>query len=469
MKRLRILFLAAGLGLAAMTPARAADVKISGEWDFNFEWSDASFNKGETADRFKPRQRLRTQVEILASESLKGIVQLEIGDTAWGSGADGTALGTDGREVKVRYSYVDWVVPQTDMRVRVGLQPFALPGLVAGSAVLDEDGAGITASYQVNDMAAVSAFWLRAENDNWGRRSNALDFVGFSLPVAGEGWQVNPWGMYGFMGKNSLWTDDSGRVAANEDLMVGLLPLGGQDHLSNKSSSKAWWLGMTVEVTFLDALHVAGDAVYGHADWGQSGEMDLRRAGWMLAGLMEYKLDVATPGLVFWYASGDDGNPNNGSERMPTVVPSWQSSTFGYDGAYGIADGAALGLSPTGTWGVAARITDISLLDKLTHTVLVGNNRGTNSKHMPRNSGLRDASMHYTEAGGETIGAVYLTTKDSAVEVNFDSQYALYEDLTLAVETGFIHLNLDRGVWGNVVDHTRENAWKVGVNLNYAF
>ncbi|MFQ8738354.1 MAG: hypothetical protein ACLSAH_22040 [Bilophila wadsworthia] len=29
--------------------------------------------------------------------------------------------------MKVRYSYVDWVVPQTDVKVRMGLQKYTLP------------------------------------------------------------------------------------------------------------------------------------------------------------------------------------------------------------------------------------------------------------------------------------------------------------------------------------------------------
>lgn len=44
--------------------------------------------------------------------------------------------------VEVRYSYIDWAIPETDVLVRMGLQPFVMPGFVAGSAVLDGDGAG---------------------------------------------------------------------------------------------------------------------------------------------------------------------------------------------------------------------------------------------------------------------------------------------------------------------------------------
>ena len=86
MKHLTILLLAAGLALTSAFPARATDFKVTGEWDFNFEGGDNSFSRANTDDRFKARHRLRTQVEIAASESLKGVIQFEIGEVNWGNG-----------------------------------------------------------------------------------------------------------------------------------------------------------------------------------------------------------------------------------------------------------------------------------------------------------------------------------------------------------------------------------------------
>ena len=44
--------------------------------------------------------------------------------------ADGGSIGTDGKVVEVRYSYIDWAIPETDVLVRMGLQPFVKPGFV---------------------------------------------------------------------------------------------------------------------------------------------------------------------------------------------------------------------------------------------------------------------------------------------------------------------------------------------------
>ncbi len=90
-------------------------------------WADRNFEKGNHDDNFRAASRFRTQIDVIASENLKGVVFFEIGHQNWGYTSQGASLGTDGKEVKVRYSYVDWVVPNTDARVRVGLQKYTLP------------------------------------------------------------------------------------------------------------------------------------------------------------------------------------------------------------------------------------------------------------------------------------------------------------------------------------------------------
>ena len=99
----------------------------------------------EFYDKMRAATRLRTQIDVIASESLKGVMFFEIGHQNWGKAAEGAALGTDGKEIKVRYSYVDWVIPQTDAKVRMGLQNFSLPGFTSNSPILgggSADGAG---------------------------------------------------------------------------------------------------------------------------------------------------------------------------------------------------------------------------------------------------------------------------------------------------------------------------------------
>ena len=303
MKKVITLLLAAGLVIGAASAANAVDIKAKGLWHNAMSFADRNFEKHNGSDKMQNATRIRTQIDVIASESLKGVVYFEIGPQNWGKGADGASLGTDGKVVKVRYNYVDWVIPQTDAKVRMGLQNFSLPGFALPNVILGgggADGAGITLSYQFNDMAGMSLFWMRAENDNTTIDrgvGNAMDFVGLSVPLTGEGWQLNPWGMYGNLGKNSL-----NEVGENgESLIVGLLPYGqdGVSVVAKDSNNPAWWLGIGGELTTFDPLRLAFDFAYGKADWGKAANgQDLTRQGWLLSGIAEYKLDHVTPGLV---------------------------------------------------------------------------------------------------------------------------------------------------------------------------
>ena len=127
MKRIVTLILAAGLILGATSAAQAVDFKVSGLMQHRVSFADRNFEKHNGDDKMRACSRLRTQIDVIASESLKGVMFFEIGHQNWGKSAQGAALGTDGKEVKVRYSYVDWAIPQTDAKVRMGLQKYTLP------------------------------------------------------------------------------------------------------------------------------------------------------------------------------------------------------------------------------------------------------------------------------------------------------------------------------------------------------
>ena len=99
---------------------------------------------------------------------------------------------------------------------------------------------------------------------------------------------------------------------------------------------------------------------------------------------------------------------------------------------------------------------------------------GTASQNQPGNTDSGNSQTEeptVTDDGIETESGFpfTLTTKDGAWEATFDTDYQIYKDLTLAVELGYIHLSLNDGVWGNVLDNTNRNAYKASVNMRYAF
>ena len=470
MKRIVTLLLAAGLVLGAAAGSQAADIKAKGNWTFTWQLGDNNLFE-KNGDKFTAKQRLRTQIDVIASESLKGVLFLEMGDQNWGSSKDGASLGTDGKIVKVRYSYVDWVIPQTDAKVRMGLQNFSLPGFISNNPILgggSADGAGITISGQFTENVGASLFWLRAENDNTGENrgnssNNAMDFVGLTVPMTFDGVKVTPWAMYGALGRDSFTN-----TADNNDSGVvnGLLPTGVDGAMLKgvdlDRHGNAWWVGVASELTYFDPFRFALDAAYGSADMGSIGGLDVERSGWFASILGEYKMDYFTPGILFWYASGDDSNWANGSERMPVVEGSWTASSYGFDDNFGRDACDMIGLTNDGKMGVYLQAKDISFMEDLTHIFRVGFIKGTNNTEMAR--------WGITSPTGTSGRELYLTTADKAWEVNFDTQYKIYKDLTLAVEVGYINLDLDENVWGKgVVDSYRENNVRGAVTLQYTF
>ena len=130
MKKLMTLALAAAMMLGAATGANAIDFKAKGQWimDFNygmhgdFAKSKAAGNSGFSRngnheDEFEATQRVRLQLDAVASEALSGTVFFEIGDQVWGDNDNGGALGADGKFVELKRAYIDWMVPQTDLKL----------------------------------------------------------------------------------------------------------------------------------------------------------------------------------------------------------------------------------------------------------------------------------------------------------------------------------------------------------------
>ncbi|MFV0421464.1 outer membrane homotrimeric porin [Oleidesulfovibrio sp.] len=437
MKRIATLLLAAAFVFGSIAGASAAEFKTTGQFDFAFEWTDNTNFKetdddDDSEDDFSAQQRVRIQTVITASENVSGTLFFEIGNIAWGQGDSvgrgaGGALGTDGVNIETRRAYIDFTVPSTDLQIRMGLQGLALPSAVGGNPVFDDDVAAIVASYAFNDMFGLTGFWARPADTNSGdfdaatnrNLKDEFDMTGLILGVNGDGYSLDPYFVYAWQGADQAgFADDA----------------------------TTWWAGAAFEMTMFDPIVFAIDAIYGDRDAGDDEGNDA--TGWFLAGKLNYKMDMFTPGIWAWYGTGDDDDANDGSEQLPVVSPAgFAPTTFGFDGAAGLLTGMRLSNTGAGTWGVALVAEDIKFIEDVTHVVRVAYVKGTNDE----NSGVDFGN---------------LTEEDNAWEVNFDTNYKIYENLTAAVELGWIKLDLDEDVWGS--DDT-DDAWKAGVNLTYSF
>ncbi len=483
MRRISTLVLAGALLLGSFSAAQAADVKIKGAWDFEFGFADnVNYETGHSKgsrdnDIFSARQRVRTQVNFIANENLQGVLAFEIGTLTWGQSngnvgrSSGGALDGDGVNIETKRAYLDWMVPNTDLSIRMGLQGLALP-MATGyyNPVFSADVAAIVANYKFSEMVSLTSFWARPfdeyDNDSNGAArhlADEMDMFGLVLPISGNGWNVTPWGMVANIGNASglyNYIQD-----ANDKDGKRTLGLTGNEH------AIAWWAGTGFKLDLYDPLTFGIDVIYGDMHKNEvSGPMDhalsnsegVGTRGWFIASNLNYKLDWATPGLFGWWSSGDSANAAHTGQygRLPTVGTDdgFAPTSFGFPGSNGIANDSAISLTATGTWGVGAQLADMSFIEDLEHTLRVAFYQGTNHKDAVAN-GANNAAWSFE--------SVYMTTEDNAIEVNFDHKYQIYENLAAYLELGYIHLDMSNRVWGS--DAYNDNLWKAQVLFQYKF
>ena len=229
MKRLLILSLLAMFALGAGVANAATTLKTTGELTFGYQWLDnPDFLKmkddNTSEDDFQAYQRARVYFDWSASENLRAVIGIEIGVSNWGVSGGGADLDADDSVIEVKHAYLDFTWPNTALTFRMGVQPIALPGAVAGSPILDGDAAGILASYKINDSIAAAFGWFRLQDsdaaaDTGGRAadgvSDEIDMLALLLPMKGDGWTFTPWAGYVAMGKNA--TNDANGVVALAD------------------------------------------------------------------------------------------------------------------------------------------------------------------------------------------------------------------------------------------------------------
>ena len=503
MKKLMTLALAAAMMLGAATGASAIDFKAKGQWIMSFDYgmhgnfgeSKAKNNSGfgKHEDEFEARQRVRLQLDAVASEALSGTVFFEMGDQIWGQDSTGGALGADGKVVELKRAYIDWMVPQTDLKVRMGIQGIALPSFTTNaSQIMDDDVAAISLNYQFNENVGLTAFWARPYNDNAGYYKNSdfggtqyknymdnMDMFAVLLPLTFDGVKVTPWVMYAAMGPGMF---DNAKDPGNA---WGRASAGMQSGFKgtdwNDSYGNAFWAGVTGEVTYWDPFRIAWDVNYGSASYE---DQKMNREGWLASLLLEYKLDWGTPGLYGWYGSGDDSNPKNGSERMPVVSANGHNgfSNFAFNGNPYIAREGVLGTNMTGTWGIGARLKDVSFLEDLKHTLRVNFMGGTNAPKMAKY--IRDYGNPYAKHGVSDVARyataydpMYLTTDDTALEIGLTNTYKMYDNFTVMLDASYVALWLEdsRSVWGKNPGRGAlggdgvYDAWNVNLSFVYSF
>ncbi len=369
-------------------------------------------------------------------------------------GQNGTGAVNNGGNIKVRKAYVDFNWPGTNNRFLVGHQLLSLPSAnFGGSAILDNHMSAAAAIVPVTDNISLVGGYARLLDDDGAGyvattngNGSTVDAAFLYSDLKFTGFNVQPFAAFAYGGANAI----------NGSGLTGMLAPNG----SGADGIRSYWAGAAFTMTALDPFKVTADLNYGKATNNNNDTTSGGRSGWLADIAVDYTgLSMMTPSLFFAYSSGEDDEAGK-SERMPVVAAeNWAIGSFFMQGGDTISANYNDPSSALGFWAAGLSLKDIKLIDKLSHTFNVIYFKGTNAKE------------NVGRANFGTYGQV-LTEKDSLWEVDLNSKYQIYEELSLGLELGYIFNNYDKDVWAasaNDRGNIDENAYKAVLQVNYSF
>ncbi len=467
MKKLAILAVLAVMVLGLAGTASAVDLEAKGQFQFqaniadNFDFLSAKDN-GQREDDLNFWFRARTQFRFIANENLMSELYFEY-KTRVGATAASIAGGASDRTIGVKRAFIQYRFPGTEVLTNAGIFSINLPGAATGNMVLgDLDAGALAISTPITDQIAVSVGYVRAYDVNATDQSTygvsslnqkeELDLFYAAVPVTIDGLEATPYFMYGAIGKDTF-----SAVAT----LPGLTTPGASAFNKNVS---AWWAGTSFSLNMFDPIVFDADVVYGNVD---ANKKNNDRSGWMFDAALTYTgMDFVKPRLAFAWSSGEDDKTDNGSERLPIVNNDWAiagSTYFGGSALTGTVDMDSN--AQAGFWTIGLSFEDISFLDKLTHDIHFLYVKGTNDKDLIKNAAAN--SLTNISADGR-----FLTTDDQVFEVDFNTNYQIYDELAAIVEFGYVNADLKKSTW-EAYDANRagkdDPALKFALGLVYKF
>ena len=477
MKKLTTLLLAAGMVFAASAPASAVDVKMDGEYMFTYGLGERTAFGGNFD---AAGQRLRLGMTFTASENLSGYMQLQAGISQTANNGYDWGTDTTGRnsDIAVRQAYIDWMVPNTDVKVRMGKQLTGLPEDAFGKHAVMHPGwggrDGISISAPVTDWLDVTAFWVRSAYNNHEDfaydtdMSDKSDFFALSAAMKFDGFAITPYVMYASIDKSTYGAKYNADEA--EWYLAGNGIPGSSDG-GYLADGNAFWAGATASLTYFDPFTLKVSGAYGVVSYDGLGDKLADktaliptinhpnyndRDGWYVQAKASYKTAYGTPILGAWYGSGDDRDVQYLRQGwIPTNAGRFHPSFGLRAGEFGLYDTASLH-NIAGTWGVQAGIENVSFLEDLSHKFTVTLWKGTN----------QDSAL-----ASDTNPTEYMTTSDTAVEFNLASTYKIYKNLTANLELAYILADFDKDdhyEWADGDDYS-ENGWSAMLSFAYKF
>ena len=424
MKKLATLLLAAGMVVASTAPANAVDVKVSGEYRHSF--STGSDFTGANSEDF--RHRMRLNLALAASENLSAFVQFQLNHGNQYGSADKHGTGSN---IQTRQLYLDWVVPTTAIKVRMGRHQLGLPEEAFGSNSILGAGFGardgIVVTAPVTDWLGLTGIWARLATDGGTDldTNNTDDMFALAANLKFEGFSGAVYAAYATLDNKDEYDTGKTAWAFDQDATTPVaafakLPVMAGGYARNTwndgrpgAEGDAYWVGFTSTFTFFDPFTLKLSAAYGEFNAANKGDENAN--GWNVQAKGSYALPFGTAVLGGWYFSGMD---EDGKGYMPNAGY-FAGTNHLYDGYVSLTNPSQT--NNFGTWAVQAGIEGVSFLENLTHDFHVTYMEGTNEEG--------DYSKGWTGKMGED---------DAAVEFTLNNVYKIYKNLAAHLELAYV-------------------------------
>ncbi len=411
MKKLTTLVLAAGLVVSAFAgSASAGEFKPVLQFAEEFTYGDAGTN--DQLENFDAATRIRFGFDYVASEDLSATILFQYGGYHWGTfepNNDGEA------KLKMRLAYIDWTLPSTDVKVRMGRQAVVAPSYAFGSPVLDSRADAISINGNVNENISLGLAWMRADRNERGYADygfDTTDALMLNAEFAYDGFKVAPWAVY---------------AHKQHDAESGIAQFANID--GKQADADLYIIGASAELNMFDPFVFAVDALYNNIKYHNMAPLaEDSYDAFYVAAKASYKLSNGVASLGGWYSTGNDWDNNDNG--FVVLDGGFSASSVLFDGNIVGADDYTNVLgsdSPFGTWGVIAEYAGFSFLENLSHTARVLYIEGTNEN-----------------APGKLLAhdiADGLTEDDSAVEIDFDTTYQIYKNLSATLQLGYVFID----------------------------
>jgi len=476
------MFLAALLAalflLAPAAPARATRVTMSGEtYVYAASFQNRNFtgwtpDGAQTEDAFSVWQRLRLRSDFIQDENLAFSLWLQVDNTPWGGGyatVDNPAVA-----VQVFKAYLQFKWPGSEVEFTLGKATVTLPQSEAfnGSVVLDTEYPALAVQVPLAEGVDLLASYGRpigytqALEDVSSRPTDVVDLAWLSLPVTRDGWSLTPWAATALFLRTGAPRAYAGGDAPDlgyirrQIFSIGYFT-------DNRGFAQATvpyvWGGLAGKFQAGDFTLFA-DLAGGSGGVGEAARNT--RRGLFADAAVEYGgFDKSTPRVFGWISPGEDADVRNGSERLPTVVRTWNAGvSYLFSTGQTFDNSTSILADPTGAWGIGATLDNVSFLEGLRSRLNAVYMRGLSDPAAFRRA------VAFTGPGYMAVMGKNLTVNESLAAVNFDHELAVTEQLKLVAETGWAHpMGLQKSVWGPRFVHAAQDSWKVAVGLTYRF